>query len=142
LPTGRGKNCVFAPHLCISEVFRKLVGAEIKHFFIPQSDLSTDAVQQSTVALRACLKAKVFAGATVLSDKNNCLKIVQCNIDLSQNINIMAKLRFTKYFSFLSTVYVDNFVDKEEISLLIPRNKVYCISNVVKFRSNKIFNNQ
>ena len=97
---------------------------------------------QNRPASHPYLKDKVLPDATVLSDENSCLKIVQCNIDLSQNINIMAKLRFTKYFSFLSTVYVDNFVDKEEISLFIPCNKVYRISNVAKFRSNNIFNNQ
>ena len=41
---------------------------------------------------------------------------MQCNINLRQNNNIMAKSRFTKYFYFLSTVFVDNFVDNEEIN--------------------------
>ena len=42
---------------------------------------------------------------------------MQCNINLMQNNNIMAKSRFTKTFYFLSTVFVDNFVDNEKINL-------------------------
>jgi len=53
---------------------------------------------------------------TSLSTQPHCLKIVQRNIQLMQNNNIMAKSRFTKYFYFLSTVFVDNFVDNEEIN--------------------------
>ena len=42
-----------------------------------------------------------------------------------QNNNIMAKSRFTKYFYFLSTVFVDNFVDNEEINQWKPDFWVY-----------------
>ena len=97
---------------------------EIKHFFRAGNKLIHLCYEQDGSAETAYIKNKVFAGAIVLSDRNSCLKIVQCNISLRQNLNIMAKLRFTKYFSFLSTVYVDNFVDKEEISRFIPCNKV------------------
>jgi hypothetical protein len=45
-----------------------------------------------------------------------CRNIVRRNINLRQNNNIMAKSRFTKRFYFLSTVFVDNFVDNEEIN--------------------------
>ena len=58
----------------------------------------------------------VCALITSLSRQPCCLKIVQRNINLMQNNNIMAKSRFTKYFYFLSTVFVDNFVDNEEIN--------------------------
>jgi hypothetical protein len=58
----------------------------------------------------------VCATLTSLSRTPHCLKIVHCNITLMQNNNIMAKSRFTKYFYFLSTVFVDNFVDNEEIN--------------------------
>lgn len=59
---------------------------------------------------------KVCLFATSLSRSKLCLKIVQRNIHFKQNSNIMAKSRFTKYFYFLSTVFVDNFVDNEEIN--------------------------
>ena len=67
----------------------------------------------------------VCALITSLSSLPFCLKIVQRNIDLMQNNNIMAKSRFTKYFYFLSTVFVDNFVDNEEIKLRKPDLWVY-----------------
>lgn len=49
---------------------------------------------------------------------------------LSQNNNIMAKLRFTKYFYFLSTDSVDNFVNNEEITLRPCGDKVYRLLKV------------
>lgn len=49
---------------------------------------------------------------------------------LSQNNNIMAKLRFTKYFYFLSTDSVDNFVNNEEITLRPSGDKVYRLLKV------------
>ena len=49
-----------------------------------------------------------------------------------QNNNIMAKSRFTKYFYFLSTVFVDNFVDNEEINYIKSGNKVYDLLNIVQ----------
>lgn len=67
----------------------------------------------------------VCAALTSLSSQPYCLKIVQRNIKLMQNNNIMAKSRFTKYFYFLSTVFVDNFVDNEEINLPKPDLWVY-----------------
>jgi hypothetical protein len=67
----------------------------------------------------------VCAVITSLSSQPRCLKIVHCNINLMQNNNIMAKSRFTKYFYFLSTVFVDNFVDNEEINLRKPDLWVY-----------------
>jgi hypothetical protein len=42
----------------------------------------------------------------------------------------MAKSRFTKYFYFLSTVFVDNFVDNEEINYIHPGHKVYDLLNI------------
>jgi hypothetical protein len=44
----------------------------------------------------------------------------------------MAKSRFTKSFYFLSTVFVDNFVDNEEINYIHPGHKVYDLLNVVQ----------
>ena len=67
----------------------------------------------------------VCALITSLSRQPLCLKIVQRNINLMQNNNIMAKSRFTKYFYFLSTVFVDNFVDNEEINSWKPDLWVY-----------------
>ena len=67
----------------------------------------------------------VCVSITSLSSKPLCLKIVQCNMNLMQNNNIMAKSRFTKYFYFLSTVFVDNFVDNEEINQKMPDLSVY-----------------
>ena len=55
---------------------------------------------------------------------------MQRNINLKQNSNIMAKSRFTKSFYFLSTVFVDNFVDNEEINYIQYRYKVYDLLNV------------
>jgi hypothetical protein len=46
-------------------------------------------------------------------------------MNLMRNNNIMAKSRFTKYFYFLSTVFVDNFVDNEEINVSKPDLRVY-----------------
>jgi hypothetical protein len=42
-----------------------------------------------------------------------------------QNSNIKAKSRFTKSFYFLSTVFVDNFVENEEIKPITPDRGVY-----------------
>ena len=67
----------------------------------------------------------VCAVITSLASQPPCLKIVQRNINLMQNNNIMAKSRFTKYFYFLSTVFVDNFVDNEEINWRKPDLWVY-----------------
>jgi len=97
---------------------------EIKHFFHTANRLIHLYNEQDRPTKPGYIKGKVFTVAIVLSDRNSCLKIVHRNISFRQNLNIMAKLRFTKYFSFLSTVYVDNFVDKEEISQFIPCNKV------------------
>jgi hypothetical protein len=54
----------------------------------------------------------------------------------------MAKSRFTKSFSFLSTVFVDNFVDNEEINYIQYRCKVYDLLNVALNALQFIFNNQ
>ena len=46
-------------------------------------------------------------------------------MNLREFNNIMAKSRFTKYFYFLSTVFVDNFVDNEQINQLKFHCRVY-----------------
>jgi hypothetical protein len=55
---------------------------------------------------------------------------VQRNILLKQNGNIKAKSRFTKSFYFLSTVFVDNFVENEEINWMALLHKVYGLLNI------------
>jgi hypothetical protein len=52
-------------------------------------------------------------------------------MDFKENSNIMAKSRFTKSFYFLSTVFVDNFVENEEISCTAMSQKVYGLLNIV-----------
>jgi hypothetical protein len=49
---------------------------------------------------------------------------------LRQNSNIMAKSRFTKSFYFLSTVFVDNFVENKEINYMKHRFQVYGLPSV------------
>jgi hypothetical protein len=44
----------------------------------------------------------------------------------------MAKSRFTKSFYFLSTVFVDNFVENEEINYMKLRRKVYGLLNIAQ----------
>jgi hypothetical protein len=43
----------------------------------------------------------------------------------NRNLSNVTKSRFTKYFSFLSTVFVDNFVENAAIRPLSPWDKVY-----------------
>jgi len=77
-----------------------------------------------------CFIYKVCVLATELPEAKICSKIVQRNIKLGQNSNIMAKLRFTKYFYFLSTDSVDNFVNNGEIKVRPSWDKVYVLLNV------------
>ncbi len=51
-------------------------------------------------------------------------------MDLRQNSNIMAKSRFTKSFYFLSTVFVDNFVENEQINQARVYLAVYRLLNI------------
>lgn len=51
-------------------------------------------------------------------------------MNFRKNHNIMAKSRFTKYFYFLSTVFVDKFVDNEQINQLNFRFRVYDLLKV------------
>lgn len=49
---------------------------------------------------------------------------------LSQNDNVRAKSRFTKPFYFLSTVFVDNFVENGEINYVKLHDSVYGLLNI------------
>jgi hypothetical protein len=51
----------------------------------------------------------------------------------------VTKSRFTKYFSFLSTVFVDNFVENAPIRPLLPWDKVYFAPSPARQRKNKPF---
>jgi hypothetical protein len=63
-------------------------------------------------------------------------------MNLRPNSNIMAKSRFTKSFYFLSTVFVDNFVENEEINYLKLSHSVYGLLNIALCTTNFIALNQ
>jgi hypothetical protein len=59
-----------------------------------------------------------------------CHKKIQTKYRAAQhfrlrNLSKLTKSRFTKYFSFLSTVFVDNFVENAPTRPLLPWDKVY-----------------
>ena len=105
--------------------------AEIKHFLVLIHRCRRAQYAVSGSKFNTDFSGKVYPFTTSLSRVKLCPKIVQRNIKLMQNNNIMAKSRFTKYFYFLSTVFVDNFVDNDEINYFHSGVKVYDLLNIV-----------
>ncbi|MYM80693.1 hypothetical protein GTP44_01790 [Duganella sp. FT50W] len=125
LPRG-GKFVIAVRQLCISEVFRP--------FFFPKSSSFSrkqGKLQGTKVANFILLRASSFAVWQQAWQRYYfCLSVVRRNIILRQNSNVKAKSRFTKSFYFLSTVFVDNFVENEEINLFILCRQVYGWLNI------------
>lgn len=63
-------------------------------------------------------------------------------MNLRQNSNIMAKSRFTKSFYFLSTVFVDNFVENDKINYMKLTHKVYALPNIALYTTKLTVHNQ
>jgi hypothetical protein len=54
----------------------------------------------------------------------------------------MAKSRFTKSFYFLSTVFVDNFVENDKINYMKRTHEVYGLLNIALYTTKLTVNNQ
>ena len=131
LPRG-GKNRARSAPLCISEVFRGLSGPKSSTFLhrmphrsrLPQSSNRLRHAAGRSAFYTYC-NDNVYAKTRSLSRQKHCLDLVQRNMLLNQDANKTPKWRFTKVFSFLSTVLVDNFVDNGLTSPFHCWDKVY-----------------
>lgn len=146
--TRRGKIKIFPRPLCITEVFRPLFSSKSSFFWclnrlypLLRHSILAGYRRPRRSAFYPATFCKVCAMTRALSSGNSCAEFVRCSIKRCRKQAKMPKCRFTKYFSFLSTDCVDNFVDNGGIWLSTPWDKVYNLPSVAGITTKLTLNN-